>query len=55
MTNELQIIQQVLDQAIQRGVIANLESAAAVWQAWGTIKYKLEQLENEQRNSSTNS
>lgn len=52
MTNELQIIQQVLDQAIQRGVIANLESAAAVWQAWGTIKYKVEEA-NEQRNTST--
>jgi hypothetical protein len=54
MTNEVEIIQQVLDQAIQRGVIANLESAAAVWQAWGTIKYKVEEA-NEQRNTDTNS
>jgi hypothetical protein len=54
MTNEVEIIQQVLDQAIQRGIIANLESAAAVWQAWGTIKYKVEE-SNEQRNTSANS
>ncbi len=42
MTNEVELIQQVLDQAVKSGLIANLESAAAVWQAWGTIKYKLE-------------
>jgi len=54
MTNEVEIIQQVLDQAIQRGVIANLESAAAVWQAWGTIKYKVSEAD-EQRNTSANS
>lgn len=52
MSNEVQLIQQVLDQAIQRGIIANLESAAAVWQAWGTLKYKIEQAD-EQRNDST--
>jgi len=45
MTNEqdVAIIQQVLDQAVKSGIIANLESAAAVWRAWGTIKYQLEQ------------
>ena len=50
-----QIIQQVIDQAVKAGIFSNLESAAVVWRAWGTIKYKLEQLENEQRNTSTNS
>lgn len=54
MTNEVELIQQVLDQAIQRGIIANLESAAAVWQAWGTIKYKIAEAD-EQRNTSANS
>lgn len=45
MTNEqdIEIIQQVLDQAVKSGLIGNLESAAAVWRAWGTIKYKVEQ------------
>jgi len=43
MTNDIEIIQQVLDQAIQRGIIANLDSAAAIWRAWGTIKYQLEE------------
>lgn len=45
MTNEqdVTLIQQVLDQAVKSGLIANLESAAAVWRAWGTIKYQLEQ------------
>jgi hypothetical protein len=52
MTNEVELIQQVLDQAIQRGIIANLESAAAVWQAWGTIKYKVAEAD-EQRNPNT--
>jgi hypothetical protein len=45
MTNEkdVALIQQVLDQAVKSGLIANLESAAAVWRAWGTIKYQFEQ------------
>jgi len=38
MTNEVELIQQVLDQAVKSGLIANLESAAAGWQAWGTSK-----------------
>jgi hypothetical protein len=42
VNKEIELIQQVLDTAIQRGIIANLESAAAVWQAWGTLKYKIE-------------
>jgi len=41
-----QIIEQVLNQAVKSGVFANLESAAAVWRAWGTIKYKIEQSED---------
>lgn len=41
--NDIQLIQQVLDQAVKSGLIANLESAAAVWRSWGTLKYKLEQ------------
>lgn len=47
MTNEqdVALIQRVLDEAVKGGLIANLESAAAVWRAWGTIKYKLEQAE----------
>jgi hypothetical protein len=50
-----QIIQQVIDQAVKAGIFQNIDSVAVVWRAWGTIKYKLEQLENEQRNISTNS
>ena len=42
-SNDLQIIEQVLNQAIKAGIFANLDSAAVVWRAWGTIKYKLEQ------------
>ena len=42
-TNDLQIIEQVLNQAVKAGIFANLDSVAAVWRAWGTIKYKLEQ------------
>jgi hypothetical protein len=53
--NDQQIIQQVIDQAVKAGIFQNIDSAAVVWRAWGTIKYKLEQLENEQRNNSTNS
>jgi hypothetical protein len=54
-TNDQQIIQQVIDQAVKAGIFQNIDSVAVVWRAWGTIKYKLEQLENEQRNTSTNS
>lgn len=43
MKQDVELIQQCLDQAVKSGLIANLESAAAVWRAWGTIKYKLEQ------------
>ena len=50
-----QLIEQVLNQAVKAGLFANLDSVAAIWRAWGTIKYKLEQLENEQRNTDTNS
>lgn len=42
MQQDIQLIQQVLDQAIKAGLIGNLESAAAVYQAWNGIKYKLE-------------
>ena len=42
MQQDIQLIQQVLDQAIKAGLIGNLESAAAVFQAWNGIKYKLE-------------
>ena len=42
MKQEIQLIQQVLDQAVKSGVIANLEAAALIWRAWGTIKYKIE-------------
>jgi hypothetical protein len=42
-----QIIEQVLNQAVKSGVFGNLDSVAAVWRAWGTIKYKLEQLEQD--------
>lgn len=44
---DIELIQQVLDQAIKSGIIANLDSAAAVWRAWGTIKYKIEQTDGE--------
>lgn len=54
MTNEVELIQQVLDQAVKSGLIANLESAAAVWQAWGTIKYKVSEADAD-RNTTTNS
>ena len=40
---DLQIIEQVLNQAVKAGIFANLDSAAAVWRAWGTIKYQIEQ------------
>ena len=42
MQQDIQLIQQVLDQAIKSGLIGNLDSAAAVYQAWNGIKYKLE-------------
>ena len=42
MQQDIQLIQQVLDQAVKAGLIGNLESAAAVFQAWNGIKYKLE-------------
>ena len=42
MTENIQLIQQVLDQAVKAGLIGNLDSAAAVYQAWNGIKYKLE-------------
>ena len=42
MQENVTLIQQVLDQAVKAGLIANLESAAAVFQAWNGIKYKLE-------------
>ena len=38
-----QVIEQVLNQAVKAGLFANLDSVAAVWRAWGTIKYKIEQ------------
>ena len=41
--NDLEIIEQVLNQAVKAGIFANLDSAAVVWRAWGTIKYKIEQ------------
>ena len=47
-SNDLQIIEQVLNQAVKSGLMANLESAAAVWRAWGTIKYKLEQADGKE-------
>lgn len=51
-SNDLQIIEQVLNQAVKSGVFANLESVAVVWRAWGTIKYQIEQA-NGSGNSST--
>ena len=42
-SNDIQIIEQVLNQAVKAGIFANLDSVAAVWRAWGTLKYKLEQ------------
>lgn len=50
-TNDIQIIEQVLNQAVKSGLIANLESAAAVWRAWGTLKYKLEQADGSSDNN----
>lgn len=54
MTNEqdVTLIQRVLDEAVKGGLIANLESAAAVWRAWGSIKYQLE--ENGKESSDNN-
>ena len=43
--NDQQIIEQVLNQAVKAGIFNNLESVAVVWRSWGTIKYKLEQAE----------
>ena len=43
--NDQQIIEQVLNQAVKAGIFNNLESVAVVWRSWGTIKYKLEQTE----------
>ena len=43
--NDLEIIEQVLNQAVKAGIFANLDSAAVVWRAWGTIKYKIEQID----------
>ena len=51
-SNDLQIIEQVLNQAIKAGIFANLDSAALVWRAWGTIKYQIEQA-NGNSNSDT--
>ena len=53
-SNDLQIIEQVLNQAIKAGIFANLDSAAVVWRAWGTIKYKLEQADGD-NSANTNS
>ena len=53
-SNDLQIIEQVLNQAIKAGIFANLDSAAVVWRAWGTIKYKLEQADGSSDHTSTN-
>ena len=52
MQQDVDLIQQVLDQAVKSGLIGNLESAAAVWRAWGTIKYQIEQANGSGRNSS---
>jgi hypothetical protein len=51
---ELQIIQQVIDNAVKAGIFQNLESAAVVWKAWGTVKYIVEQSET-QKNGDANS
>ena len=51
-SNDLQIIEQVLNQAIKAGIFANLDSAAVVWRAWGTIKYNLEQADGSSDNNS---
>ena len=50
-SNDLQIIEQVLNQAVKAGIFANLDSVAAVWRAWGTIKYKLEQADGSSDNN----
>ena len=42
MKQEVELIQQVIDQATKAGLFANIQSAAAVYQAWEGIKYKLE-------------
>lgn len=42
MKQHTELIQQVIDQAVKAGLFANLQSAAAVYQAWEGIKYKLE-------------
>lgn len=54
MKQDVELIQQCLDQAVKSGLIANLESAAAVWRAWGTIKYKLEQADGSSDDTSAN-
>jgi len=50
-SNDLQIIEQVLNQAIKAGIFANLDSAAVVWRAWGTIKYQIEQANGSSSNN----
>ena len=54
MKQDIELIQQVLDQAVKSGLIANLDSAAVVWRAWGTIKYKLEQADGSSDDTSAN-
>lgn len=49
-----QIIEQVLNQAVKSGIFSNLESVAVVWRAWGTIKYKLEQNDQDGKASGDN-
>ena len=53
-SNDLQIIEQVLNQAVKAGIFVNLESVAAVWRAWGTLKYKLEQIDGNNNDSGSN-
>lgn len=42
MKENVELIQQVIDQAVKAGLFANIQSAATVYQAWEGIKYKLE-------------
>ena len=49
-----QIIEQVLNQAVKAGIFNNLETVAVVWRAWNTIKYKLEQSDDQRNDNNGN-
>ena len=53
-SNEIEIIEEVLNQAVKAGLFANLESVTTVWKCWGYIKYKIECQDGSVNNSTDN-